>query len=250
MWSNDGGLAPAYNVQLTADAAHGLIADVEVVKEPQDAAQLPPAMERLQRNWGCYPQQALADGGYTNHPTVVAMAARGIDFYGAMTGRSEAPLGAAGGCHPAYRFDRFSYDEAANQMVCPEGKRLRFHGSRELTGGRRILHWTAKGSDCLACAARGKCCPRLKISKRGRSVSRQLPHPAVEEFDRKMRTLQAQAIYQRRAPLAEFPNAWIKTKLKLRRFATRGLDKVSCEARWAALTFNLQRMFRLAPEAA
>jgi hypothetical protein len=57
-----------------------------------------------------------------------------------------------------------------------------------------------------------------------------------------------EAIYKRRAPPAEFPNAWIKTKLKLRRFSTRGLDKVRCEAIRAALTFNLQRMLRPAPE--
>ena len=63
-----------------------------------------------------------------------------------------------------------------------------------------------------------------------------------------MRRPEAQALYKQRAPLAEFPNAWIKDKLKLRRFATRSLNKVRCEAPWAALTFNLQRMFRLAPQ--
>ena len=45
MWINDGGLAPAYNVQITADAAHGLI----------------------------------ADGGDTNNPSVAAMDERGSD---------------------------------------------------------------------------------------------------------------------------------------------------------------------------
>lgn len=75
-------------------------------------------------------------------------------------------------------------------------------------------------------------------------------HPAIETFDEKMRRPEAQALYKKRAALAEFPNAWIKDKLKLRRFATRGLAKVKCEALWAALTFNLQRMFRLAPELA
>jgi hypothetical protein len=78
----------------------------------------------------------------------------------------------------------------------------------------------------------------------------QLSDPAVVAFDEKMQTPAAQAIYKRRAPLIEFPNAWIKQKLKLRRFSTRGLAKVRCEALWAALTFNLQRMFRLAPELA
>ena len=84
----------------------------------------------------------------------------------------------------------------------------------------------------------------------GRSASRTNYDPVIEQFDEKMKRPEALAIYKQRAPLAEFPNAWIKTKLKLRRFATRGLEKVSCEARWAALTFNLRRMFELAPELA
>ncbi len=71
---------------------------------------------------------------------------------------------------------------------------------------------------------------------------------AVRRFDAKMETEKARAIYKQRAPLIEFPNAWIKTKFKLRRFSTRGLAKVNCEAHWAALAFNLQRLFKLAPE--
>lgn len=86
------------------------------------------------------------------------------------------------------------------------------------------------------------------MSEAGRSVSVTVNHAAVDAFDEKMRRPEAQALYQQRASLVEFPNAWIKQKLKLRRFATRGLAKVKAEALWAALTFNLQRMFRLAPE--
>ena len=40
MWTSDSGVAPAYNVQITADASQGLIADVEVVNDPQDSEQL------------------------------------------------------------------------------------------------------------------------------------------------------------------------------------------------------------------
>ena len=71
-------------MQLAADQEHGFIVDVETVDDPQDASQLPAAMERIKTNLGRYPEQALADGGYTNHPTVVAMAEREIDFYGVM----------------------------------------------------------------------------------------------------------------------------------------------------------------------
>ena len=51
------------NPQPAADQAHGFIVDVETVNDPQDASQLPAAMERVKRTFGRYPRQALADGG-------------------------------------------------------------------------------------------------------------------------------------------------------------------------------------------
>ena len=60
-----------------------------------------------------------------------------------------------------------------------------------------------------------------------------------------MQTSEAQEIYRQRAAVAEFPNAWIKQKLGLRRFRLRGLAKVSCEALRACLTYNIQQWIRL-----
>jgi hypothetical protein len=236
-------------VQITADAAHGLIADVTVVNDPQDAQQITPAIERLRERWGRYPRQALADGAYTNLASVVEMDQRGVDYYSTWTGRTVELTGRGAQRHPDYRFDRFDFDQRTNEMICPEGKRLKYC-QRRRTIGRETFVYRAEPEDCRACEARADCCPKLSLDNGGRSVSFTLYDPAIERFDEKMQRAEAQAIYKRRAPLAEFPNAWIKTKLKLRRFATRGLRKVQCEATWAALTFNLQRMFRLAPELA
>ncbi len=113
--------------------------------------------------------------------------------------------------------------------------------------GKETHVYQASAEDCRQCPARKKCCPKLSLKDYGRSVSFTLYDPEIEQFDEKMARPEALEIYKKRAPLAEFPNAWIKTKLKLRRFATRGLERVQCEATWAALTFNLQRMFQLAP---
>jgi hypothetical protein len=113
--------------------------------------------------------------------------------------------------------------------------------------GRERFVYAAAAEDCRGCAVRQDCCPGNSLSSQGRMLSIDLPGPAVEAFDRKMKKKKAKLIYKQRAQLAEFPNAWIKTKLGLRRFRCRGLAKVSCEALWAVLTFNLQRMFRLAP---
>ena len=231
---------------MSSDAEHGLIADIN---DPQDAQQLAPATDRLRETFGRYPHQMLADGGYTNNESVLERAERGVDFYGQFSGRTPQPSGRAVQRHEDYHHSRFEHDEAANEFVCPAGKRLRHKQSRSWGKARRQDVWVAAAEDCRGCEAQSLCCPGIDLSKHGRSLAVSTMHPAVEKFDEKMQRPEAQALYKQRAPLAEFPNAWIKDKLKLRRFATRGLDKVRCEAYWAALTFNLQQMFRLAPEA-
>ena len=246
MWMHDGGLAPAYNVQLVTDAAHGLIADVEVVNDPQDGQQITPAMERLKQRWGNYPAQALADGAYTNLESVMEMHERSIDYYSTWTGRNEAGGRGSKQRHRDYEREQFGFDETSNELICPQGKRLAYH-HRSAKKGRETYVYQAAAEDCRKCSARRKCCPNLNLNNGGRSVSFTLHEEAIEAFDEKMKQPESLAIYKKRAPLAEFPNAWIKTKLKLRRFATRGLQRVQCEAIWAAMTFNLQRMFRLAP---
>ena len=248
MRTPDGGLAPSYNVQVTADAERGLIADIEVIRDPQDAQQLGPAVERLRETLGAYPGQMLADGGYTNNESIVEMAERGVDLYGKFTGRAGKPSGRAVQRHEDYHHSRFDYDEEANEFVCPEGKRLAHKQSRRWGKAREQHVWSAAGGDCRGGRAQALCCPGIDLKKNGRSVSVSVPHPAVEAFDEKMRRPEAQALYKQRAPLVEFPNAWIKQKLKRRRFSTPGLAQVKSEALWAALTFNPQRMFRLAPE--
>jgi hypothetical protein len=60
-----------------------------------------------------------------------------------------------------------------------------------------------------------------------------------------METPEAQSIYKQRAGVAEFPNAWIKDKIGLRQFRLRGLVKVTLEAMWACLTYNICQWIRL-----
>ena len=95
MRTSVGGVAPSYNVQVTADAERGLIADIEVIRDPQDVQQLPPAVERLRETFGQYPEQLLANAGYTNTTSIVEMAERGVDFHGQLTGRTKRPSGTA-----------------------------------------------------------------------------------------------------------------------------------------------------------
>ena len=69
--------------------------------------------------------------------------------------------------------------------------------------------------------------------------------PAVAAFRVKVATEEAKQIYRQRGAVAEFPNAWIKTKIGLRQFRLRGLAKVIMETLWACLTYNIQQWIRL-----
>jgi hypothetical protein len=60
-----------------------------------------------------------------------------------------------------------------------------------------------------------------------------------------MQTVEAQEIYKQRAQTAEFPIAWLKEKIGLRRFRLRGLQKAELEILWACATHNLQQWIRL-----
>src|SRR5713101_5655324 len=62
----DGGIAPNYNVQISADAAQSLIVDVKVTQAPNDSEQLAPAIGRIAARLGRKPRQMLADADYTN----------------------------------------------------------------------------------------------------------------------------------------------------------------------------------------
>ena len=83
------------------------------------------------------------------------------------------------------------------------------------------------------------------MPKHGRTVSLRIEPDALARYHAKMETADAKAIYKQRAPVADFPNAWLKDKLRWVRLCSRGVTKALAEALWASLTYNLQRYFKL-----
>jgi transposase len=242
MWTSDHGLAPSYNVQLVTDSAHKLVVDVEVSKQPSDSYHLLPALDRVERQFGTYPQQAVADGDYTKREAVIGAAARGVDYYGSWGATAEERM--AYGIDLSYHPAAFRYDERQDQLICPEGKRLVRKATQE-RAGLQVHLFVAPRAVCQACPKRKWCTPQNRMAKHGRAVTIRVEHEAVEHYHTKMRTLEARQTYRQRAPVAEFPHAWLKDKLKWTRLRCRSLAKARAEALWACLTYNLQRYFKL-----
>jgi transposase len=238
-----GAYGPSYNVQISTDAGAKIIVGVGVTQAATDAAELEPAVERIEANLGEKPKQMVVDAGLTNQATMEEMAEKQVDLIGALPerrGGAENRMKQRG-VSPEFYLQAFEYDASADCYRCPAGKGLLYE-TEERSGASVRRRYRAKVSDCRGCAFQAQCCPG---TKRGRSVVRSEATPEMAAFQVKMETPEAQAIYKQRAGVAEFPNAWIKDKIKLRQFRLRGLVKVTLEAVWACLTYNICQWIRL-----
>ena len=242
MRHGDGAIAPSYNVQFTTDTAQGLVVGVNVSQASNDAKELALAMDHFKEQYGSYPAQVVADGDFTNHESVIAMHERGIEFFGSFSSRRlRRPKAKGGG---TYRAELFTHDAKADQMICPENKRLRFQYF-DRHPGRTIRVYIARKEECHVCPSRQACCGNSELKQTGRKITVSEDQIPVRTFDQRMSTPEAKQIYRQRARVAEFPHAGIKSKCGLRQFRCRTKSKVACEVLFAVLTYNLQRYMKL-----
>jgi transposase len=241
---NDGGMAPSYNVQISVDAAQKIIVGIELTQSSSDSGSLQPAMEQVKETMGRYPEQVVADGGFTNQASITEMNQSPMDFYGSLAEaevRQAASMKAAG-IDPAFRPSAFQVQAESKSLQCPAGKILAYVRQSK-KGDTTYWQYQAAGKDCRGCEYQNLCCPR---PEQGRLVSiRMTENTEVAAFREKMKTEAAQQIYKKRGPVAEFPNAWIKDKLGIRKFRLRGMAKATTEAMWGAFTYNVQQWIRL-----
>jgi len=243
MLQANGAYGPAYNIQISTDAHSKIIVGVGGTQASADAGELEPAVDRIEANLGEKPKQMVVDGGLTNQAAMEAMTEKQVDLIGALPERrAVAPDRLKQrGVSPDFYPQAFEYDEGADCYRCPAGQVLQYE-TQEQQGASVRRRYRAKASDCRICEFQAQCCPG---TKRGRSVVRSEATPEIVAFQAKMETPEAQAIYKQRAGVAEFPNAWIKDKIGLRQFRLRGLVKVTLEALWACLTYNICQWIRL-----
>jgi transposase len=236
----DGGIAPNYNVQISADAAQSLIVDVKVTQAANDSEQLAPAVGRIAARLGRKPRQMLADGDFTNRRSIEAMAELEVDYIGSLRkGGAEKDNTGTGRFTAAV----FVYDPEHDHYVCPGDKHLCYEGRHKHKSGNFFYRYEAPLQDCQNCPLKPQCCPGNQ--HRGRGLLRTEETAAMIAFRQKMATPEAQQQYRRRSRVIEFCHAWIKSKLGLRQFHLRGLAKAQMEMLWACLTYNLQQWIRL-----
>ena len=243
MRNGEGGTVPSYNVQLITDAQHGLVVNVEATTDAIDYRQLEPALSRCAVTMGRLPKQIVADGDYTNHASVRAAEASGVDFYGSWHNTWKRVERDGQGRGALFVGGAFPYDAERDVYLCPAGQTLTHHTVINEEHGLRRHVYKAPKRACSTCAHRDQCASKNPAPDWRRAISRLEEPAATAAFKAKMKTEQAQQIYGRRSQVAEFPHAWIKERCGLRQFRCRGRWKASMEATWACLSYNIARWF-------
>ncbi|HEY1161074.1 MAG TPA: transposase [Terracidiphilus sp.] len=245
MKHGDQAIRPSYNAQISTAAESKAIVAAQLTQDANDMDSLEAAMDLVQQNMGREPEQVVADGGYTTRDNIVAMKEREIDFIGSLgdPAARQAAAVKARGIDPRFAPQFFILQPETHTLQCPAGKQLRYLRQNRVRGD--LYHrYQAAGSDCGACAYRSQCCPQKP--EQGRAVAVRVEEAAdIAAFRRRMETEQARSIYRQRAEVAEFPNAWLKEKIGLRKFSLRGMVKAGIELTWACLTYNVMLWIRV-----
>ena len=246
MKHGDHAILPSYNVQLSTESSNKIIVGMHLSQSSSDAQSLVAAVEEVERNMGQYPGQVVADGGFTSKANIVKMKEFEIDFIGSLPDleKKRAAGAIAAGIDPAFGVTGFKIVGETGILECPAGKALEYR-SQSTKRGNKYHVYRAQGSDCRCCEFQKQCCPKNPEKGRGVSVLIQ-EDPIVASFRKKMESEEAKKIYKKRGPVAEFPNAWIKDKIKLRKYRLRGWEKAGIETMWACLAYNAKQWIRLA----
>lgn len=244
MKQSDGGYRPSYNAQIAVDTNNKIIVGKHTTTNCEDTKELEPMIEGIKEKLERYPAQVIADGGYNTYPNIIMTAEKEIDLIAGERGNNNASgqQYRKRGVTKEFESGAFRYEKDSKSMICPEDKTLKFDGREELPG-RTNFKYRAHIGDCSNCSSKPKCCPGA--TKKGRSVIRKEYHEDVIKFKEKMQKEESKLIYKKRGENAEFVNAFIKDKVKLRQFRLRGIRKVDTELTFAVLAYNIMRWFRL-----
>ena len=227
----EGRQEPAYNAQAVADAQAGIIVAAEAVNEESDNAQLIPMLEETAANLGKVAETTLADGGYVSGEQLQEAEERGQAVLVA------AGVETGGPKRGEYHSTKFTYDEAGDAVLCPQGQRLRFEGIVNKGGQRKVRRYRCEHA--AECPARALCSRR----KGGRRIEISPQYGALLRQRAQRQDPVRRALLRRRSVIIEPVFASIKQAMGFRRWTVRGLDNVRTQ--WALLctTHNLKKLY-------
>jgi len=229
------GFRPAFNVQAAVDSEHQVVLGMRVTQSENDHGQLSGMLDEVSKNCGMSAIMALADTGYCDEPTLVALEESGQDALIAMSKQSLP-------ARDNNLFDSkcFLADSERDLLICPAGRELSFSVECQCGSGR---YRTYSAHGCVSCSFRNQC---VKAGRGSRRVSISCNERAYHRMREKLTRPGCKILYGLRSQIIEPVFGQIKHDRGFRKFLLRGLNGASAEMSLAFLVHNLQKCMRKA----
>jgi transposase len=252
MWSSHGPIQ-GYNGQSLVDDKHQVIVHAEAFGDSQDYDHIQPMVEGAQQNMEAighgedyFDGKILtADANYHSTANIHMCEQIGLDAYipGRFFRERDQRLATRRKPTKRFRLEDFRYDEATDQYICPNAKRLRCDTGRIRVDGMIKRRYLSNEEDCASCPLRLKCF----TAKGGRRkyllvpIGVDLTNP-LRRMVAKVDSPEGRRIYHQRIAIAEPVYANIRTHKRLDRFTLRGKLKANIQWLLYCMVHNMEKI--------
>jgi len=252
MWSSHGPIQ-GYNGQALIDRKHQVIVHAEAFGHSQDYSHGPPMLDGAMHNLRVlghgedyFAGKILtADSNYHSTINIRTCDQMGLDAYipDRFFRTRDPRFATRRKPKKRFRLEDFRYDEASDQYVCPNRKRLRLDAGRVRADGMIKRRYVADEGDCGGCPLRARCL----TTRGGKRKYLMVPigveptHP-LRRMAAKVDTPQGRRIYPQRIAIAEPVFANIRAHKRLDRFTLRGKIKVTIQWMLYCMVHNIEKI--------
>lgn len=223
-----------YNIQATVDAENKIHLDYQVSNQ-SDKKAMGNMVARSKSILRTSSFTALFDKGYHSGNAVARCHQMGVEVLVAIPAKPPS----AQAVNPAYRTEKFNYDEENNHYMCPEGKVLKTKGVWYQKNGYRSQYY--KTTACKTCAVKDLC---TKAIINGRVIERseytlnlERNKAAIENNPR---------LYKQRQAIVEHPFGTMKRSWGYDHVMTKkGMKRASADVGFIFIAYNLKRIISL-----
>jgi len=252
MWTSHGPIQ-GYNGQALIDRKHQVIIHAEAFGHSQDYSHGPPMLDGAKATMRVighgeeyFAGKILtADSNYHSTITIRSCDEMGLDAYipDRFFRKRDPRFATRRRPKKRFRLEDFRYDEARDQYVCPNGKRLKLNARRVCADGMLKRRYVCDEGDCRGCPLRARCL----IAGGGRRKCLLVPigvEPThlLRRMAAKVDTPEGRRIYPQRIAIAEPVFANIRAHKRLDRFTLQGKTKVTIQWVLYCMVHNIEKI--------
>ncbi|HEU5166633.1 MAG TPA: IS1182 family transposase, partial [Chitinophagaceae bacterium] len=221
-----------YTVQVSVDAAHHVITQIQTDHADKKDSQCLPALlnntiENLQSE-GLQIEEVYADAGYSSGEALKALEENNITGYIPNFGQYKPSR------------EGFTYDKEKDRYTCSRGIQLPFKKLITTSLGYKMKVYRSSAKDCGPCPLRSVCIGKSDFKKIDDSVDK----PFYDRMHARLQSMNREKIRQLRSSTVEPVLGTLVNYLAMRRVNTRGIKQANKCILMSAIAYNLKKLLK------